>query len=116
MSEDSDELQKSLDLHRVLHSAYSFVRGMATNSSIASLTLDHLLEEHIRALKMGEKRVMSDAGGTGFDSRPSRWDQIDEVEQKFLEVIGAIEKAGNDPDKLRSLGIYEASQGSKESP
>lgn len=108
--------KQSSDLHRILHSAYSFVRSVETNNSISALTLDHLLKEHIQALgsdpekRKTEKRVMSDATGTGFDSRPSRWDQINEMEKQFNNVIEVIKKAGDDPAKLKALGIYEVDQ------
>ena len=100
--------QQSADLHRILHSAYTFVRSYETNQSIAGLTLDHLLREQIQSLKKGEKRVMSDAEGSGIDSRPSRWDQIDYIETMLNKVVETIEKAGDDRDRLLSLGIYES--------
>ena len=98
------------DLHSVLHSAYTFVRSMETNSSIAALTLDHLLQDHINALKKGSTTVMSDATGTGIGSRKSRWDQLDELQSQFNSVISSLQNAGNDPEKLQALGVYEVDQ------
>lgn len=112
----SAEKKQSSDLHRILHSAYTFVRSSETNNSISALTLDHLLKEHIQALgsdpekRKTEKRVMSDATGAGFDSRASRWDQIDDMEKQFNGVIKAIKEAGDDIAKLKALGIYEVDQ------
>ena len=98
---------QSTDLHRILQSAYSFIRGVETNSAIAGLTLDHLLKDHIQSLKKGQKRTMSDATGSGFDARPSRWDQIDDMEKKFNKVIELLEQVGDDKAKLVGIGVYE---------
>jgi hypothetical protein len=41
----------------MLHSAYAAVRGSAMNTTVASITLDHLLQEQIDSIRGSKKRV-----------------------------------------------------------
>lgn len=96
------------DLRQTLHSAFTFVRSIETNKATASLTMDHLVQEQINSLKKGETRSISDARGENLGNRLSRWDQLDALEKRIAQAVQAIKAAGNDPDKLASLGIDEA--------
>ena len=80
-------------------------RANEANKAIGALTLDHLIEEQIQRLKQGEKRTILDAAGQDTGSRPSRWDQIDAMVKEMDQAIDAIEKAGDDEDRLASIGI-----------
>jgi hypothetical protein len=94
-----------------LHSAFSFVKGVEQNQASASLTLDHLLSQQISSLKGGETRELLDGRGGSLGKRISRWDRIDQLQSDLEEVIKAIVAAGDDPAKLRALGIYEVALG-----
>jgi hypothetical protein len=103
-------LQATVDMHRVLQSAYTFVRSVEVNKAVAVITLDGLLKDHIDALKQGSTRQIVDASGKTVGSRLSRWDQLDELATQFNSVISAIQKAGTDPAALNSLGVFETDQ------
>lgn len=96
------------DIQRVLHSAYAFIRGVEANKSTSSLTLDHLLSEQIQRLKQGETTVILDSAGQDTGSRPSRWDAIDAMVKEVDQVVDATIQAGDDEDRLTSLGLQEA--------
>jgi hypothetical protein len=102
------DLQQSVDLHRVLHSAYTYVRSQEMNAAVAGLTLDHFLKRHIDSLKQGETRQLVDPEGNSTGKRISRWDRLDELEKQVSFVVQKIEQAGDDEAALRALGIFEA--------
>ncbi len=95
-------------LRKVLHSAYTFVRGVEVNKAIASLTLDHLIQEQIDSYKQSSERTIIDARGENVGSRISKLDSLDELEQELDSVVKSIQKAGTDAEKLREIGIFEA--------
>lgn len=92
-------------LRRILHSGFSFIRGVEVNRSTAALTLDHMLEEQIRAISRGETREMVDGRGETYGNRPSKLDQLDALEKEIKAAAQAVRDAGNDPDKLSALGL-----------
>ena len=96
------------DLRQVLHSAYTFVRSIEANKAAAAITLDHLVQEQIIALKQGEVRQITDAKGDTVGNRISRWDALDALDRQIDQAVQAIQNAGNDPDKLEAIGIIEA--------
>jgi len=103
------------DFRQVLHAGYAFIRSIETNKAISALTLDHLLQGHIDALKQDSIRVsamVDDGGGalsSGKGDRISRWDQIDEIEKLFTQAVQALKSAGTNSEKLANLGIVESS-------
>lgn len=99
------------DVRRVLHSAYSFVRSVESNKAISALTLDHMIQAQINRLKKGTTTDILDAAGESLGDRPSRWDQLDALEQEVQSVVNAIEQAGSDPAKLSALGLEPESNG-----
>lgn len=97
----------SQDIRTFLHSAFAYVRGTEVNKATAALTLDHLLQEQINALKKGEARSVLDGRGAVIGKRLSRWDQLDALEKNIEQATKAIEEAGNDSAKLEALGIVD---------
>jgi hypothetical protein len=97
-------------IRQILHSAYSFIRSVESNKAIASLTLDHLIQEQIDSLKKGETRSIVDGKGESVGNRVSRWDRLDALEKDIENAVKAIKDAGGDVDKLKAIGIYEADQ------
>lgn len=93
------------NVRSVLHSAYSFVRSVETNRAIASLTLDHLLQDQIQAILGGEERSILDAAGESLDRRTSKLDTLDRLDADVSAVVKAVMDAGNDPEKLAELGL-----------
>jgi hypothetical protein len=76
----------------LLHSAYSYVRGVETNKAIAAMTLDHLLQESIDAIKGGESRTLLGADGkpaTPSSKRPSRLAVLDSIEKGIDALVKA---------------------------
>lgn len=98
------------NLRRILHSAYSYVRSVESNKAVAAITLDHLIQEQITSLKQGETQAISSPKGEDLGTRPSRWDQLDNLKTQINSVVEAIREAGDDPVKLKKLGIYEGSK------
>jgi len=94
-------------LRTTLHSAFSFVRSVESNKALSSVTLDHLIREQIAFLKKDSSRDIVDGQGESIGGRPSRWDRIDWLERVLTLAIQTIEDAGNDSEKLKSVGIYE---------
>jgi hypothetical protein len=95
------------DLHRILHSAYTLVRSTEVNKATASLTLDHLLHERLRGLKRSATRSLLDGRGEAVGSRASRLDELDRLQKDITETVRAVREAGDDPDRLRALGVVE---------
>jgi hypothetical protein len=77
-------------VEELLHNAYSFVRGVESNRAIATLTLDHLIQEHIDSIEGGEGRNLLDAAGKAVDSRLTKLERIDAVERDIAEAVKAI--------------------------
>lgn len=96
------------DVRRALHSAYTFVRSVETNKAVASLTLDHMIQEQISRLKKGESREIVSASGEDLGSRTSRYDQLTELQDSVVKAVKSISDAEGDSKKLEDLGIYEA--------
>lgn len=92
-------------LRRILHSGFSFVRGVEANRSTAALTLDHLIDEQIRTISRGETREMLDGRGEKYGNRPSKIDALEALEKEIKEAAKAVRDAGNDQDKLEALGL-----------
>lgn len=98
----------SADTRRILHSAYSFVRGVESNRSVSSLTMDHLLQEHITNLKKGEVRQILDGRGESVGKRSSKYDDLEELEKGIDEMTAAVRSAGDDQEKLARLGLSDS--------
>jgi hypothetical protein len=97
-------------LHRILQSAYSFVKSIEVNKAVSNISLDGLLKDHIDSLQQGTKTQIVDAHGKPLGSRLSKWDQLDELSNQFAVIIKAIKAAGTNASKLNSLGIFETDQ------
>lgn len=97
-------------LRSVLYSAFSFVRSIESNQATTALTLDHLIGQQIQSLKSGVTRPLLDGRGEVVGHRISRWDAIDKLEKDLLDAIEAVQNAGDDPELLAMLGIYEVAQ------
>lgn len=102
------------DIRTILHGAYALIRSKETATSIASLTLDHLIQEQIDTLKQGGTQDILNARGEPrtdkkgtLQKRPSRWDEIDALEKSLDSAVKAIKDAGDDPQKLQQLGLSE---------
>lgn len=100
----------SQDIRIVLHSAYTFVRSIEENKSIAALTLDAMIQKQINALKQGTTTDIVDGQGNSVGARPSRYDQLDDLLNQVNAAVQAISQAGSDPSKLEALGIFEGDQ------
>lgn len=101
------------DLRSILHSAYAFVRSVESNKAASALTLDHMIQEQIDTLKKGETRGILDARGGVLEKRASKWDQLDSLEKSLDAAVQAMQDAGDDPEKLKQLGIFEVDQESR---
>ncbi len=99
-------------IEEVLHSAYSFIRGVEANKSVASLTLDHLIQQQIDAIKGGGSRVLLDAAGQRSMSRRSKLDLLNGIETDIDRIVKAVEDAGEDEEKLYQLGLQAQFQSS----
>ncbi len=78
----------------ILHSAYSYVRSVETNRAIAQLTLDHLLQERIDAIKGGDSRTLLGADGkpsASLTKRVSRLAVLDSIEAGINALVTAKE-------------------------
>lgn len=100
MSETSGD-----SLRRALHAGFSFIRGVEKNRSTAALTLDHMLDEHIRTISRGETREILDGRGESYGNRPSKLDALDALEERVKSAVKAVRDAGNDVAKLDALGL-----------
>jgi hypothetical protein len=98
------------DVQKILHSAYSFIRGVESNKAASSITLDHLLQEQIDRLQKDSSRDITDSQGQKVDARPSMWDRLDALEKDVDNVVDAVDAAGDDEDRLNDLGLQETDQ------
>lgn len=101
------------DLREIIHSAYSYIRSTEVNKAASALTLDHLIQEQIKALKKGETATVTDDTGEAGGGNLSRWDRLDALERSIDQVVQALTDAGDDQDKLSALGVLEASSTTK---
>jgi hypothetical protein len=95
------------DIRRIIHSAYSLIRSDQANRSISSLTLDHLLQEHINLISRSETRQINSEQGGDEGNRVSKIDQLNTIKSELDSVIRAIDSAQGDPDSLEDLGLKE---------
>ena len=99
----------------MLHAAYSAIRGVEQNRSMAPITLDHLLKEHIESIKGGSSRfvVLASTGTRDQAStKISKLEQLASIQRSVNKVVDAVSKAGSDKAKLRELGLDDVGQGS----
>lgn len=96
----------------ILHSVYSSVRGAEQNRSSVPLTLDHLLQERIDAIRGGKSREVLLVSGARDSStkKPTKLDQLTAMKTAIDQVVSALNKAGSDPAKLRDLGLDTVGQ------
>jgi hypothetical protein len=97
--------QESKDIRTILYSAYTSVRSQAVNTAISGVTIDHLLQEHIISLKQSSSQTVTDDKGPSR-ARPSKLDELLSLQESINSVYSSILKAGSDPSKLESLGLY----------
>lgn len=95
------------NLRKVLHSAYTFVRGVEVNKASSAITLDHLIKEQIDTYKKSSTRAILDAKGEDVGSRSSHLDDLESLEKEVNSVVEAVKNAGSDAQKLRAIGINE---------
>lgn len=99
-----------LQFRKTLHSVYSFVRSVEVNRAIANLTLDHLIQAQMERIKGGATRNILDSKGESLGSKIPQIEVLTVLEQDINAAVAAVDKAGNDPQKLEELGIYTVDQ------
>jgi len=102
------------NFRQILHSGYTLVRSIESNKAVSALTLDHIIQGHITALKQSEVRQILDGKGQSVGNRISRWDQLDELEKLFTQAVDALNNAGDDPSALSQLGITDVTKPSND--
>jgi hypothetical protein len=80
----------SRDLREILHSGYSFVRGVEANKASSAITLDHVIDAQIKLLKKGETTAILDAKGESSGSRTSAYDRLDALQKDIDAVVKAV--------------------------
>lgn len=101
------------NIEEMLHSAYAAIRGMEQNRSMAPITLDHLLKEHIDAIRGGTNRsiVLASTGTRDKKSmKVPKLAALDAIQRSIDQVVNAVSAAGSDKAKLRDLGLDDAGQ------
>lgn len=98
----------SQDIRSLLFSGYAFVRSIEENKAMTAVTFDHIIQDYITSIKQGEIRDIIDSQGRTTNQRTSRYDQLSDLLTGFNNAIQAIQTAGDDAEKLRSIGIFEA--------
>lgn len=78
------------DIRKAVHSAYSIVRGAEANKAISSLTLDHLLQEHIENIEGGNSRKVNDYKGKDLGLRSSKLEELQKVKKDLTQAIKAL--------------------------
>lgn len=98
-------------LQELLHSAYSAVRADETNKSLSPITIDHLIQERIDAIQGGDSRLLLSSDGTSLNSnRISKLAVLDNIDAAVDAIVSAVKAAGDDPAKLRKLGLSVAGE------
>lgn len=100
----------SQDIRTVLYSAYSYVRSQEANQSIATITLDQIIQTHINELKQGVTTDIVDAQGSNHGTRASRYDELDALEKQVAAMVQSVQSAGADPSKLSDAGLTSDSE------
>lgn len=57
---------------RIIHSAYSFVRGIESRTALAPLSLDHVIQEHLDRIQGSSSLQSQVAIRSATSSRPKR--------------------------------------------
>lgn len=97
----------SQDIRSTLADGFTFVRSIASNQSLAGLTLDHLLQDYIDSIKKGATTTIIDGQGQSVGSRASRYDQLSDLLTNMQNAVQAMQNAGDDPAKLEALGLFQ---------
>jgi hypothetical protein len=79
-----------------------------SNKSIAAITLDALIQQHINDLKSGATTAILDAQGQNLGTRASQYDQLTALQNDIDTVVQAVQNAGNDPSTLSDEGIQQS--------
>jgi hypothetical protein len=97
----------------MLHAAYSSIRGREQSRATAPITLDHLLQQHIEAIRGGESRSLLSASGRreGGHKKVSKLVALDNIKSQVDKVASAVNSAGGDKTKLAALGLDDYGQG-----
>jgi hypothetical protein len=97
-------------IEEIIHSAYSFIRGTETNKAVASLTLDHLIQQQIDVIRGKGARLLLDAAGAKSGTKPGKLEMLDKIEADINNAVSKIQEAGDDPAKLKALGLEYLAQ------
>lgn len=92
-------------IEELLGAAYSYIRGVEANKAISALTLDHLIQQQIDAIKGGDSRALLDSTGSSVGTRASKLDVLTSIQKSIDQLVQAVSAAGNDPTKLSDLGL-----------
>ena len=95
------------DLRTTLHSVYAFIRSVEVNKAVASLTLDHLIQEQISRYKSNTNRTILDSKGASLGNRISYLDTLDSLEKDINTLVTTLNDKGADQAKLEALGLNQ---------
>lgn len=96
-----DELQKTDQIRLSIANTYTFVRSREINTTIASFTLDHYIDEAKRLIK-GDGRLLRDASGQdslAIGSRPTQLESLAAIQQAFNNAFDDAKKLAEEADK-----------------
>lgn len=101
VAQTSDELEKSDQVRRAIADTYTFVRSREINTTIASFTLDHYIDEAKRLIK-GDDRQLRDASGEdslAVGTRPTQLEALASIQQAFNDAFDDAKKLAEEADK-----------------
>jgi hypothetical protein len=101
VSKSADELQKSDQVRQAIADTYTFVRSREINTTFASFTLDHYIDEAKRLIK-GDGRALRDASGEdslAIGTRPTQLEALAAIQQAFNNAFQDAKTLAEKADK-----------------
>lgn len=101
VAQTTDELQKTDQVRQAIADTYTFVRSREINTTVASFTLDHYIDEAKRLIK-GDGRLLRDASGQdslAVGTRPTQLEALASIQQAFNDAFEDAKALAEEADK-----------------
>jgi len=106
VEQSNDELSKSDQVRQAIADTYTFVRSREINTTFASFTLDHYIDEAKRQIK-GDDRLLRDASGEdslAVGTRPTQLEALASLQQAFSDAFDDAKKLAEAADQKGQSG------------
>lgn len=81
------------EILRIIHSAYSFIRGVESRTSLVPLSLDHVIQEHldrIQSSSAATSQVAIRSSTSARPKRPTKQESLRYLQEELSRAVSAI--------------------------